>query len=84
MTPIAVLLWGMRTKEARPEGQKGPLTWGGAKGTRTPNPLLAKQVRYHLRHGPDVRTEPAVTRMDRTGQERLTSSVASAQRACSR
>ena len=24
----------------------------GAKGTRTPNPLLAKQVRYQLRHGP--------------------------------
>ncbi len=31
---------------------KGPLTCGGAKGTRTPNPLLAKQVRYQLRHGP--------------------------------
>ena len=27
---------------------------GGAKGTRTPNPLLAKQVRYQLRHGPRV------------------------------
>jgi hypothetical protein len=27
-------------------------TRGGAKGTRTPNPLLAKQVRYLLRHGP--------------------------------
>jgi hypothetical protein len=27
---------------------------GGAKGTRTPNPLLAKQVRYLLRHGPVV------------------------------
>jgi hypothetical protein len=26
----------------------------GAKGTRTPNPLLAKQVRYQLRHGPVV------------------------------
>ena len=26
---------------------------GGAKGTRTPNPLLAKQVRYQLRHGPE-------------------------------
>ena len=25
---------------------------GGGKGTRTPNPLLAKQVRYQLRHGP--------------------------------
>jgi hypothetical protein len=28
------------------------LTRSGAKGTRTPNPLLAKQVRYQLRHGP--------------------------------
>ena len=26
----------------------------GAKGTRTPNPLLAKQVRYQLRHGPVI------------------------------
>ncbi len=25
---------------------------GGGKGTRTPNPLLAKQVRYQLRHTP--------------------------------
>ena len=24
----------------------------GAEGTRTPNPLLAKQMRYQLRHGP--------------------------------
>ena len=31
------------------------LTRGGAKGTRTPNPLLAKQVRYQLRHGPGGR-----------------------------
>ena len=30
------------------------LITGGAKGTRTPNPLLAKQVRYQLRHGPGV------------------------------
>ena len=29
-----------------------PCAWGGPKGTRTPNPLLAKQVRYQLRHGP--------------------------------
>lgn len=26
---------------------------GGGKGTRTPNPLLAKQVRYQLRHAPE-------------------------------
>ena len=25
---------------------------GGANGTRTRNPLLAKQVRYQLRHSP--------------------------------
>ena len=31
---------------------KPTLTRSGAKGTRTPNPLLAKQVRYQLRHGP--------------------------------
>ena len=38
-----------------------PLTWGGGEGTRTPNPLLAKQVRYQLRHGPAT-TGPARTR----------------------
>ena len=32
----------------------------GAKGTRTPNPLLAKQVRYQLRHGPGSRCAPSV------------------------
>ncbi len=37
------------------EGVAHPLgRLGGAKGTRTPNPLLAKQVRYQLRHGPEV------------------------------
>ena len=29
---------------------------GGAEGTRTPNPLLAKQVRYQLRHSPRCQT----------------------------
>src|SRR5450759_3151543 len=44
----------VQTHGKGPSGQrKGPLTCGGAKGTRTPNPLLAKQVRYHLRHGPE-------------------------------
>ena len=57
----AVLLWGTDAKEALPDKRKGPLTCGGAKGTRTPNPLLAKQVRYQLRHGPE-NTEPARTR----------------------
>jgi hypothetical protein len=32
---------------------------GGAKGTRTPNPLLAKQVRYQLRHGPGLAEVPS-------------------------
>ena len=31
------------------------LTFSGAEGTRTPNPLLAKQVRYQLRHSPSCR-----------------------------
>jgi hypothetical protein len=31
----------------------------GAKGTRTPNPLLAKQVRYLLRHGPSASRGPS-------------------------
>ncbi len=29
----------------------------GGKGTRTPNPLLAKQVRYQLRHTPGVQAD---------------------------
>ena len=39
------LLSGRTADESQSRG-------GGAKGTRTPNPLLAKQVRYQLRHGP--------------------------------
>jgi len=39
--PGGRLIWGTGTKEALPGGRKGPLTCGGAKGTRTPNPLLA-------------------------------------------
>ena len=50
---------GVRTlSEAPPDERKGPLTCGGAKGTRTPNPLLAKQVRYQLRHGPSNTNPP--------------------------
>lgn len=30
------------------------LQFCGAEGTRTPNPLLAKQVRYQLRHSPEL------------------------------
>ena len=30
----------------------------GGKGTRTPNPLLAKQMRYQLRHTPEMGSHP--------------------------
>ena len=76
----AVLSWGTTRPSPSPGREKAALTWGGAKGTRTPNPLLAKQVRYQLRHGPWRRRSCA----RRVGQERVTSSVASAQSACSR
>jgi hypothetical protein len=33
--------------------------YGGGTGTRTPNPLLAKQVRYQLRHAP-IRSNPSI------------------------
>ncbi len=37
-------------REAPPAERKGPLTCGGAKGTRTPNPLLAKSPKgFHQR-----------------------------------
>src|SRR5690606_20236775 len=46
-----------RGETVRERRRPGPTdrSWscgGGARGTRTPNPLLAKQVRYQLRHGP--------------------------------
>ena len=50
-----------------PDERKGPLTCGGAKGTRTPNPLLAKQVRYQLRHGPLRHPTPAAPSETRRG-----------------
>lgn len=34
-------------------------SYGGGTGTRTPNPLLAKQVRYQLRHAP-IRSNPSI------------------------
>jgi hypothetical protein len=40
--------------------ERGPLTCGyigGAEGTRTPDPLVANEVRYQLRHSPMVRTK---------------------------
>src|SRR3954453_754660 len=39
-------------KRSQERGPRARTARGGAKGTRTPNPLLAKQVRYQLRHGP--------------------------------
>ena len=44
---------------------------GGAKGTRTPNPLLAKQVRYQLRHGPWVEGSASLDAVGGLGPERL-------------
>ncbi|MCU1553205.1 MAG: hypothetical protein JWM13_691 [Arthrobacter sp.] len=35
------------------------IPYGGGTGTRTPNPLLAKQVRYQLRHAP-IRSNPSI------------------------
>ena len=52
MNTTAVQIGSTGTKEPLPGIRKGALTCCGAKGTRTPNPLLAKQVRYQLRHGP--------------------------------
>jgi hypothetical protein len=40
--------------------------YGGGTGTRTPNPLLAKQVRYQLRHAP-IRSNPSIIPHARTG-----------------
>src|SRR3954468_4931728 len=53
---------------------------GGGERTRTPNPLLAKQVRCQLRHAPGG---PGVRRGPRSPHGHLTGSVTSAQRACS-
>ena len=42
MSTVAVLRWNQGTEKALSYERKGPVTCGGAKGTRTPNPLLAK------------------------------------------
>lgn len=41
-----------RVNAKRPRAGARGLSCGGGKGTRTPNPLLAKQMRYQLRHAP--------------------------------
>ena len=58
-----------------PRGE-GASDQGGGEGTRTPNPLLAKQVRCQLRHAPRCPAQ-AGRRCHFTG------SVTSAHRACS-
>ena len=35
---------------------------GGAEGTRTPDPLVANEVRYQLRHSPLVETHEVIKR----------------------
>ena len=46
---------GLRPVKAESPGRYRPgLSFGGGTGTRTPNPLLAKQVRYQLRHAPEM------------------------------
>jgi hypothetical protein len=40
---------------------RGPLTWGGAEGTRTPDPLHAMEVRYQLRHSPFSNSPASLT-----------------------
>ena len=64
MRPTAAKGCSSRPRETLSRTGKGPLTCGGAKGTRTPNPLLAKQVRYQLRHGPQCGVErPSAARV---------------------
>ena len=41
----------LKTKEALLSEQD---LFGGAEGTRTPDPLHAMQVRYQLRHSPEL------------------------------
>ena len=43
----------------RPHLMVGPffVLMGGAEGTRTPDPLVANEVRYQLRHSPKVREQ---------------------------
>jgi hypothetical protein len=36
---------------------------GGAEGTRTPDPLVANEVRYQLRHSPLMETHEVIKRL---------------------
>jgi hypothetical protein len=55
MTPLQYLCVVRGRSAALALTRKVPLTWGGGDGTRTRNPLLAKQVRCQLRHAPQTR-----------------------------
>ena len=59
-----------------------PLGWGGANGTRTRNPLLAKQVRYLLRHGPSVTICPSGRNSRRCARVRYQASTLSVCTVC--
>jgi hypothetical protein len=53
--PIGFRVWpgGIHKKIRRNRSDSGGLS-GGAEGTRTPDPLHAMQVRYQLRHSPEL------------------------------
>ena len=55
--PGDLFRWGTyhhgRSTKKRTRLDAGSSVFGGGEGTRTPNPLLAKQMRYQLRHAPE-------------------------------
>ncbi len=58
--------WVRSLKAKVPVISDRDFSYGGGTGTRTPNPLLAKQVRYQLRHAP-IRSNPSIIPHARTG-----------------